>query len=110
VDGALSPTALVALTSNRYLPPAGSATDTVRAFAAAVASTLTPVGVTPSAAIRSAVILYPVIAEPPVLPGAVQFAVAVRAPPTAPCAGARMPGAFGTVAGVTALEAADSGP
>ena len=50
------------------------------------------------------------IAAPPVLAGAFQLATAVSAPPAGPCAGARIAGASGTVAGVTVLDWAEKAP
>src|SRR4051794_10943597 len=53
------------------------------------------------------------MAEPPVLGGGVQRAIAVSAPPTAPCVGAPMTGGPGTVApavGVTVFEEAEKAP
>jgi hypothetical protein len=60
--------------------------------------------------IRSARTTYPVIADPPVLVGAFQFAVAVSVPPVVPEVAVPITGAPGTVAGVTAAESAESGP
>ena len=63
--------------------------------------------------IRRAVTTYPVMAEPPVLVGGVQWAIAVSSPPTAPWVGRADDGGPGAVApavGVTVLDDAENAP
>ena len=56
--------------------------------------------------LSDAVTVYPVIAEPPLLEGAVQLIDAEAFPPVA----FTLVGAPGTVAGVTAFDALEAGP
>ena len=92
-DGALVPTALVAVT--------------VHVTAAPFVSPGTVMGdVAPDALCVSHVAVYEVIAEPPLLAGAVKVTVACALPAVA----VPIVGAPGTVAGVTVLDADDEGP
>jgi hypothetical protein len=64
----------------------------------------------PVAEIRSARTTYPVTADPPLLVGGFQLAVAVTAPPAMPDAEVPITGAPGTVAGMTTADSAEFGP
>src|SRR6478752_10173476 len=59
---------------------------------------------------RSARTTYPVTAEPPLVVGAFQLAVAVTVPPAVPDAAVPITGAPGTVAGMTTAVSAELGP
>jgi hypothetical protein len=60
--------------------------------------------------IRSARTTYPITADPPLLVGAFQLAVAVTVPPAVPDAAVPIKGAPGTVAGTTTVDGAEFGP
>ncbi|HET7549055.1 MAG TPA: hypothetical protein VFJ86_14890 [Usitatibacter sp.] len=93
-DGALVPTALVAVTVNVYAVPLVRPLTVIDVHGAAHVPVI-PLG--------EEVAVYDVIAEPPLLAGAVKFTVACALPAVA----MPMVGAPGTVTGVTLLEAAE---
>jgi hypothetical protein len=95
-DGAPVPTALVAVTVNVYAVPFASDATVIEVHGAAQVP-VTPLG--------EDVAVYVVIADPPLLAGAVNVTVACALPRVA----VPMAGAPGTVAGVTLFDAAEGG-
>ena len=95
--------------------PAPQGHRSVRAVAGSTPEFVVLMTAPPAVFVRSANTRYPVMADPPLFAGGVQFAVAVTPlpAPAAPFAAVPMTGAPGTVAttaGVTVFDGADSTP
>jgi len=104
-ENALRPTALRALTANRYLP-AGRVIVSDLTLAALTPEVALPT-TAPAALRRSAVTMYPLIADPPLDAGGVQRATALMIPPAAPDEADPITGAPDALAGVTGADRAE---